>query len=68
MKKIRSFFIILVSALLMFSCSKEYLDTQPTDAVSAGVFFQTTQGANVALNGVYRWFYWYHGSGHNDYG
>lgn len=68
MKRIRSYFIILMSALLMFSCSEEYLDTVPTDAVSKDVIFSTTQGATVALNGVYRWFYWYHGTGHDDYG
>jgi len=68
MKKIRSFLIILASALLMFSCGEDYLDTAPTDAVSADVIFSTTQGADVALNGVYRWMYWYHGTGHDDYG
>ncbi|MCP4309972.1 MAG: RagB/SusD family nutrient uptake outer membrane protein [Bacteroidetes bacterium] len=67
MKKIRSIIIILASAVLMFSCSEEYLDTTPTDAVSADMIFQTTQGANVALNGIYRWFYWYHGVGHDDF-
>lgn len=68
MKKVRSYFIILMSALLLFSCSEEYLDTTPTDAVSKDVIFSTTQGATVALNGIYRWFYWYHGTGHDDYG
>jgi hypothetical protein len=68
MKGIRSIFIILASVLLMVSCSKEYLDTEPTDAVSAQAIFATTQGADVALNGIYRWFYWYHGTGHDDYG
>jgi hypothetical protein len=68
MKRIRSYFIILMSAALLVSCSSEYLDTAPTDAVSKDVIFQTTQGATVALNGIYRWFYWYHGTGHDDYG
>jgi len=68
MKKIRSYIILLASALLMGSCSEDYLQTQPTNAVSADVIFSTTQGADVAVNGIYRWIYWYHGTGHDDYG
>ena len=68
MKKIRSFFIILVSALILVSCSEEYLNTEPTNAVAADAIFSSTQGVNVALNVIYRWFYWYHGTGHDDFG
>lgn len=70
MKRIKSYLLIGLSAVLMFSCSEEYLDTAPTDAVSKDVIFETTQGAEVALNGIYRWFYYYGitDGGHDDYG
>lgn len=57
MKRIKSYLLIGLSAVLMFSCSEDYLDTAPTDAVSKDVIFETVQGAEVAINGVYRWMY-----------
>ena len=52
MKNIKSYLIIGLSAVLLLSCSEEYLDTAPTDAVSKDVIFETTQGAQVAINGM----------------
>lgn len=71
MKRINSYLLIGLSAVLMFSCDKEYLDTAPTDAVSKDVIFETVQGAEVAMNGVYRWMYSWNqlGNGrHDDWG
>jgi starch-binding outer membrane protein, SusD/RagB family len=71
MKKIKGFLLIGFSAALVFSCSEEYLDTAPTDAVSKDVIFETVTGAEVAMNGVYRWMYAWNqlGTGrHDDWG
>jgi len=57
MKRIKSYLLIGLSVLVMVSCSKEYLDTAPTDAVSKDVIFETTKGAEVAMNGIYRWMF-----------
>ena len=51
MKKLIYIFIIIVSVSLCPSCE---LDTAPTDAVSAVSIFETVEGAQVALNGIYR--------------
>lgn len=71
MKRIKSYLLIGITAVMTFSCSEEYLDTAPTDAVSKGVIFETVQGAEVAMNGVYRWMYAWDqlGNGrHDDWG
>ena len=71
MKRIKSYLLIGLSVLAMVSCDKEYLDTAPTDAVSKDVIFETTEGAEVAMNGIYRWmFSWDQlGNGrHDDWG
>ncbi|OLY94663.1 hypothetical protein BUE76_04945 [Cnuella takakiae] len=52
MKKL--LFVLPLVAAAMTGCKKEYLETQPTDNVSAETVFTTTQGAYVALNGTYR--------------
>ena len=57
MKRIKSYLLIGLSVLVLVSCDKEYLDTAPTDAVSKDVIFETTQGAEVAMNGIYRWMF-----------
>lgn len=48
---------ILSLALGFSSCSKDYLETAPTDKVDAGTLLKTTKGAQVALDGVYRMLY-----------
>ncbi|GAB2620225.1 RagB/SusD family nutrient uptake outer membrane protein [Belliella aquatica] len=53
MKKIINKIFILV-AFLSFGCAEDYLDTLPTDAVSEGLVFTTTQNARTALNGIHR--------------
>jgi hypothetical protein len=48
---------ILMASLLVVAigsgCKKSYLDTHPTDAVSTGEMFKTTQSAYTALNGIH---------------
>lgn len=71
MKKIKTYLLIGLSVVLLASCSEEYLDTYPTDAVSKDVIFETTQGAEVAMNGIYRWMFSWDQLGnerHDDWG
>lgn len=46
--------IVVVALLMNFSCADDYLDTVPTDAVSASSVFTSTQNAMAALNGIHR--------------
>jgi hypothetical protein len=45
---------VLVIGSLATGCKEDYLVTNPSDAVSGGTVFETTDGAYVALNGTYR--------------
>ena len=51
MKKI-SIIAIALAAVVSYSCSKDYLDTNPTSSTSPSVIFETTDKAAVALNGL----------------
>jgi hypothetical protein len=53
-KKITPFLLCLA---VMSSCKKDYLETVPTGDVSAVTVFETTDGAQVALDGTYRYMY-----------
>ena len=56
MKKI--FAIISVMSLLVFSgCSKDFLDTDPTDRVSGTAIFSSPENAMTAVNGLIRLLY-----------
>src|SRR5690606_2221059 len=70
MKKI--FYISALSlALGLSSCSKDFLETKPTDRVDAPTLFETTDGAQVALDGIYRMLYtsgWATGNTHQNFG
>lgn len=55
------------AAFMLTSCEKEYLDTMPSDQVAAETVFSTTEGARVALDGIYRRMWSYNGS-HSDFG
>ena len=46
--------VLLSLVVLGAGCSKDYLVTNPTDAVSGETVFETTEGAYVALDGTYR--------------
>lgn len=52
MKKI--FLAIAIFATVLASCSKEALETSPTDAVSGDGIMATAESALTALNGTYR--------------
>lgn len=43
--------------LLLSGCSKDYLETTPTDKVSQEVVFSSIANANTALNGIYRFMF-----------
>lgn len=45
----------LALALATFvSCSKDYLDTEPTNEIAPGTVFETTENAKLAVNGLSR--------------
>jgi len=44
-------------ALGLASCKKDFLETSPTDRVAGPTLFETTQGAQVAMDGIYRMLY-----------
>ncbi|MDP3397677.1 MAG: RagB/SusD family nutrient uptake outer membrane protein [Bacteroidales bacterium] len=59
MKKIRIYILALVAGLLIIptSCSKDFLETRPTDQLAAGDVFNSLTGAWGAINGVHRSMY-----------
>ena len=59
MKKIKLFILALAAGVLFIpqSCSKEYLETTPTDQLSASLVFNSLTGAWGAINGVHRTMY-----------
>ena len=46
-----------IGLLSLSSCEKDYLETAPTDQVDNSAVFTTTQNANTALNGIYRYMF-----------
>ncbi|MFT3826788.1 MAG: RagB/SusD family nutrient uptake outer membrane protein [Chitinophagaceae bacterium] len=48
---------ILMAALALGACKKDYLDTQPTTSTATQTVFTTTQNAFAALNGIHRYLY-----------
>lgn len=58
MKKIiYTFAIILTVSVLSTSCKKDFLETYPTDAISASAVTSTTDNAWASLNGIHRALY-----------
>lgn len=45
-------YIALSAVLALGSCSKDYLDTYPTDETSPNSLFKTTEGVTMAVNGL----------------
>ena len=71
MKKILYSFLFISLIIGFVGCSDEYLETAPTDSVTGPVLFSTTDGAQVAMNGVYRMLYvsgWSVGNEHQNFG
>ncbi|TDS65323.1 RagB/SusD family nutrient uptake outer membrane protein [Myroides indicus] len=44
--------IALAAVLALGACSKDYLDTYPTDETSPSTVFETTEGVEMAVNGL----------------
>lgn len=66
--KIRNKFIALIALVfILSSCQKDFLETAPTDKLSSNVMFESTQGAMLALNGMYRSMYVFTGN-HDGFG
>ncbi len=65
---IYSTLFVAALSLFMVSCSEDYLDTLPTDQVSAGSAFTTTGNAMQALNGTHRLMYQQHNSNQGQSG
>lgn len=52
MKKIFKKILIITAVSSIVSCNKSYLDTEPTNAISIGTVFETTDNAKMAVNGL----------------
>lgn len=59
MKKIKIFLLALAAGVLLLpaSCTKDFLETRPTDQLSGSQVFNSLTGAWGALNGVHRSMY-----------
>lgn len=66
MKKIVQYYLPAIALMLMVSCKKDYLETNPSDQSPTQLVFATTDGAYVALNGLYRAHYSNY-SGHDGF-
>ncbi len=52
MKNLRLLLYVVGLVVLLGSCSKDYLETKPTDSVVPETAFKTTEGAYMAINGI----------------
>lgn len=52
----KTIYIGLIS-LLFFSCSKDYLETSPTDKVDDKAIFSSIENVETVINGVYRYMF-----------
>lgn len=62
---------VLALTLGLSSCSKDFLETSPTDRVDAGTLLTTPKGAQVAMDGIYRMLYssgWTTANTHQNFG
>jgi len=62
---------LLIPAAIAGGCKKSYLETAPSNQVTVDVVFKTTQGAQTALDGLYRLIYTYgieENGGHDLFG
>lgn len=60
MKKLNKIIALFVLVLFLGSCEKDFLETSPTDQFSSDLMFESIEGANLALNGMYRYLYAFH--------
>ncbi|MDR1683276.1 MAG: RagB/SusD family nutrient uptake outer membrane protein [Candidatus Symbiothrix sp.] len=45
---------LFISAIFAYSCSDELLDVSPSSRIAKEVIFENPEGAQIALNGIYR--------------
>ena len=64
--KILLSFVML--GLMLGSCEEDFLETAPTDALSADVMFDSFEGAQLALNGMYAKMFYFDGDGLGHHG
>ncbi len=60
MKKLNKIIALIVLIFFLGSCEQDFLETAPTDRLSSDLMFESIEGANLALNGMYRYLYAYH--------
>lgn len=53
----KSYYSLVLYSLILFSCKKSYLDTEPTDSATVDDAFATTTSAWGAINGIHRSLY-----------
>ena len=58
----------LVLGLILSSCEEDFLETAPTSALSSDVMFESFDGAQLALNGIYARMYYFDGDGLGHHG
>jgi len=56
--KLNKYFSIAVMAVLITSCSSDFLNKAPEDSINTSNFFQTEADANGAINGAYQPLQW----------
>lgn len=49
--------LLIIFSTLLFSCKKDFLETTPTDRISKNTMLETSKGAQVAMDGIYRSLY-----------
>jgi starch-binding outer membrane protein, SusD/RagB family len=54
MKKLYSLLFLSVLSLFSTSCKEDFLETNPTESISADAAYATTKNAQAAINGTYR--------------
>ncbi len=52
MKSLNKLVYLLVGIFIFTSCSEDYLDTKPTGSTSTSTVIETTENANLAINGI----------------
>lgn len=57
MKILNKILSIVLLSVVLSSCQKDFLETAPTNSLSSDVVFTSMEGANLALNGMYRFFF-----------
>jgi len=57
MKINKIFLSMLLLAFVLSSCEQDFLETAPTDQLEAGTMFESLEGAEAALNGMYRYMF-----------